>query len=212
MRRWPRAVSLLREAITLGAEEFGAAGERPEWRARIAAELADCWGFLGGVERRWAFALPGDPPLRLNHLDRSVAAYDEGYRYERMVPGTRSTYNRLNRLIVRLLRDPHTMERDGNAAVDAGETMDVRRELETLADEIGGRGIGDTWSALDMALLNVLLARQDAASAYAPFERMRAPDFARQSALDLVAPLAKLDLPAGPELRRAEQRLRRAVG
>jgi hypothetical protein len=41
---------------------------------------------------------------------------------------------------------------------------------------------------------------------------MSAPDFARQSALDVVAPLAELDLPAKTELRRAEQRLRRAKG
>jgi len=129
-----------------------------------------------------------------------------------MQPGRRSTYNRLNRLIVRLLRDPQMLARDRDAAADTGKTVDVRRELETLADEIGGRSIDDHWSALDMALLNVLLARQDAASAYAPFERMSAPDFARQSALDIVAPLAELDLSAGPELRRAEQRLRRARG
>ena len=211
MRRWPRAASLLREAIALGIEEFGSAGKLPEWRARIAAELADCWGILGGVERRWAFELAGDPMLRLEHLDRSIAAYDEGYRYERTDPGRRSTYNRLNRLIVRLLRDPQVLARDRDAA-DVGKTVDVRQELETLADEIGGRGIDDPWSALDVALLNVLLARQDAASAYASFERMSAPDFARQSALDVVAPLAELDFPVGPELRRAEQRLRRAMG
>jgi hypothetical protein len=209
MRRWQRAVSLLQEAIALGTEEFGNARGLPEWQARMAAELADCWGILGGVERRWAFELAGDKRLRLEHLDRSIAAYDEGYRYEQMDPGRQSTYNRLNRLIVRLLRDPQVLADDRGVA--SREAVDVRAELEALADEIGGRSIDNAWSALDVALLNVLLGRQDAASAYAPFERMRAPDFARQSALDVVAPLAELDLPAGPELRRAEQRLRRGM-
>ena len=210
VRRWMRAISLLREAIALGSEEFGSARELPEWRVRIAAELADCWGILGGVERRWAVEGVDDPLLRREHLDRSVEAYDEGYRYEQMDPGGRSTYNRLNRLIVRLLRDPQTLAGDRDAG--AGETVDVRAELETLAVEISGRGIDSPWAALDMALLNVLLTRQDAVSAYAPFDRMSAPDFARQSALDVVAPLAQLDLPVASELRRAEQRLRRATG
>lgn len=123
-----------------------------------------------------------------------------------------STYNRLNRLIVRLLRDPQILAPVRDVTPDIGKSVDVRLELETLADEISGRGIDNPWSALDMALLNILLARQDAATAYAPFERMGAPDFACQSALDVVAPLAELDLPVGPELRCAEQRLRRAKG
>ena len=212
MRRWPRAASLLREAISLGTEEFGNARELPEWRTRIAAELADCWGILGGIERRWALELADDLPLRLEHLGHSIAAYDEGYRYELMEPSRQSTYNRLNRLIVRLLRDPQILAPVRDVTPDIGKSVDVRLELETLADEISGRGIDNPWSALDMALLNILLARQDAATAYAPFERMGAPDFACQSALDVVAPLAELDLPVGPELRCAEQRLRRAKG
>jgi hypothetical protein len=122
MGRLPRAVSLLQEAVALCTEEFGNASRLPEWRARIADELADCWGNLGGVERRWAFELAGDPPLRLEHLDRSIAAYDEGYHYEQMDPRRRSTYNRLNRLIVRLLRNPQILARDRDASADAGET------------------------------------------------------------------------------------------
>jgi hypothetical protein len=63
------------------------------------------------------------------------------------------------------------------------------------------------WTAADFALLNVLLGRQDAASAYSAFERMEPPDFAVQSALDVLRPLAKLDLPTAAELRNAERRL-----
>lgn len=210
-RRWSRAVSLLRDAIALGTEEFRNSSELPEWRAMIADELADCWGILGGVERRWALELAGDPQLRLEHLDRSIAAYDEGYRYERMKPVAQSTYNRLNRLIVRLLRDPQVLvnERDTQ---DKDNDVDVRREMEVLADEIGkSRPPVGLWPALDLALLNVLLARQDASLAYSRFEGEDTPNYARQSALDVIAPLAELDFPVRQELRRAEGRLRQAM-
>jgi hypothetical protein len=83
----------------------------------------------------------------------------------------------------------------------------VRSELEATAALIRKHGVDSVWAASDLGLLNVLLGHQDAASAYAPFEKMEPPDFACQSALDVLTPLASLDLPTAPELRNAELRL-----
>jgi hypothetical protein len=103
---------------------------------------------------------------------------------------------------VRLVRDPSLL-----AAGPREGMMDLRAEFEKLAEQIGDRATDNVWTAADMALVNVLLERQDAASAYAAFEQLKPPDFARQSAIDVVAPLAKLDLPMSSELQDAERRL-----
>jgi hypothetical protein len=168
----------------------------------MAIELADCWGLLGGIERRWALD-PKFAAQRMEHLERSVEAYDNGYLYERESSSSSpSTYNMLNRLLVRLLREPRLLATD-----PPEDTMNVRAELEKVVDLISGHATENVWSAADMALINVLLGRQDAASAYAAFERMKPPDFARQSVLDVLTPLAKLDLPTAEALREAERRL-----
>jgi hypothetical protein len=204
LKRWDRAAALLMQAIGLAEEEYHST-KAQEWRAKMASELADCWGILGGLERRWALDPASDTAQRLEHLQRSIEAHDKGYEYEKesLSSGT-STYNNLNRLLVRLLRDPELLATEMGAA---GGTMNVREELEKVAEQISQHPIDNVWTAADMALLNVLLGRQDAASAYAAFERMAPPDFARQSVLDLLVPLAKLDLPSAAALRDAERRL-----
>ena len=199
--RWERAAVLLKQAIDLAEEEYRST-KADEWRTTMASELADCWGMIGGVQRRWAFD-SSDPNERNKHLDLSIEAYDKGYFYEQKSSSDRSsTYNMLNRLLVRLLRDSSMLTADPREG-----TMDVRAELEKVAQRIGGGAPDNVWTAADMALLNVLLQRQDAASAFAAFEHLKPPDFARQSALDVIAPLAKLDLPMSSALQEAERRL-----
>jgi hypothetical protein len=205
LKRWDRAATVLKQAIALAENEYRST-KTPEWRATIASELADCWGILGGVERRWALDPASDPTQRLEHLRRSIEAYDKGYEYEKVSSSSgTSTYNELNRLLVRLLLNPELLSTDGGTT--AAETMNVPAELEKIADRIQLGGIDNVWTAADMALLNVLLRRQDATSAYAVFEAMKPPDFALQSALDVLGPLGRLDLPMAAELREAERRL-----
>jgi hypothetical protein len=199
--RWERAADLLKQAIDLAEEEYRSA-KSDDWRTTMESELADCWGMLGGVERRWALDST-DSNERIKHLDVSIKAYDQGYVYEqRSTSKRKNTYNMLNRLLVRLVRDPSLL-----AAGPREGMMDLRAEFEKLAEQIGDRATDNVWTAADMALVNVLLERQDAASAYAAFEQLKPPDFARQSAIDVVAPLAKLDLPMSSELQDAERRL-----
>src|SRR5262249_26231740 len=118
--------------------------------------------------------------------------------------GDTSTYNKLNRLLVRVLRSPELLATEGEAAEG---TMNVRAELVELGEQISQHTSDSVWTAADMAMLNVLLGRQDAASAYPTFERMKPPDFARQSVLDALVPLAELNLPTAAELGEAVRRL-----
>jgi len=204
LKRWDRAAALLKQAIGVAEKEYNSTSA-PEWRAMMASELADCWGILGGVERRWALDPASDAGQRLEHLQRSIVAYDKGYEYERESSlGGTSTYNKLNRLLVRLLLEPELLKTDEGASAGA---MNVRAELKKVGDQISQHANDSVWTAADMALLNVLLGHQDAASAYSVFERMKPPDFARQSALDVLIPLAELDLPTAAGLRDAITRL-----
>jgi len=208
LRRYDRAAALLKQAIDLADHEYSTTNV-PEWRATVVSELADCWGILGGVERRWALDPNSDAEQRTTHLRQSISAYDKGFEYESSaLPGSASTYNRLNRLISRLLLNPERLVADGNAAdQEPGRTVNVRAELTVIRNQIEQDKIESVWTAADFALLNVLLGRQDAASAYSAFEKMQVPDFACQSALDVVAPLAAVDLVTAGELKNAEKRL-----
>ncbi len=232
-KRWEDGISRLMEAIGLAKNEFKST-KTPSWRTNIAAELADCWGILGGIERRWALNSASNAhacrlgniiriasqyvkllssrrfrestrskgiDIRSEHLERSIEAYDKGSEYE-VLSGETSTYNRLNRLLVRLLRDPTLMMSD---KIPAGCTKNMREELREVAALINPKE-DDIWAAADMALLNILLDGKDAESAYNRFNK-NTPDFAIRSALDMLKPLAKLDLPNANALREAERLL-----
>src|SRR5450631_1153419 len=102
IKGYPRAISMLQEAIAIARAELdeSTVGER---RAQLATELSDCFGLLGGVERRWAEQCAADDD-REQHLRDSVRAYDEGYKFESDPQyGIANSYNLVNRLLVRLL-------------------------------------------------------------------------------------------------------------
>lgn len=204
--RYDRALAMLEEAISQASDEYKKSTNIPEWRETIASELADCWGILGGVQRRWALKLD-DGSSKEEHLRKAADAYDAGYKYESEA-GV-NTYNRLNRLLVRLLLDPERL-RSGQSPSEfaSTDTVNVKSELEQVAELLEKQDADNVWVAADRALLNVLLGRQDAASAYAPFERKGPPDFACRSALDGIAPLAAINLPTAVELKAAHQRLK----
>jgi hypothetical protein len=209
LKRYDRAVALLAQAINLAEREFQTTSI-PEWRAALASELADCWGILGGVERRHALDYSVDAVERTEYLQKSANAYDKGHRYEAdpSLGATTSTYNQLNRLLVRLLINPNRLTANWDLAdQEPGGMLNVRAELEAVARQLEVQGAENVWAAADLALLNVLLGRQDAATAYTAFEKKEPPDFACQSALDGLTPLAALNLPTAVELKSAEQHL-----
>jgi hypothetical protein len=214
--RFQRAAALLDEAIAIAREELKTTSV-PEVRATLASELADCYGLLGGVERRWALDPKSSPEERAQHLRRSVDAYDEGYKFEADPAfGLANTYNAVNRLLSRLLLDPGLLTSGGKGSRREGsESVDVRADLEavarTLQSQLATQRRGDYWALADLALINVLLGKQDAASAYAAFEAELRPDSAYQSALAIVKPLAALDLPTAAELKLAGQRLEKEL-
>jgi hypothetical protein len=61
----------------------------------------------------------------------------------------------------------------------------------------------DYWAAADLALVNVLLEKQEAGSAYAGFLEKSPPDYAFKSVLDVLRPLSELKWKLADRLRGA---------
>lgn len=209
-RGFPSALSLLREAISLAESEL-ATTSVPERRQQAAAELSDCHGLVGGVERRWADALSGDE--QREHLLRSVRAYDQGFVYEGDPQwGIVNSYSLVNRLVLRLLLAPTAlgsaeplMLGDGIAPLVLDEQLEAA--ARTVRQQIAGPRHGDVWALADLALLEVLLGRLGASAAYRGFLALPPPDFACASALGGLRPLAALPIGVAPQLQAAASML-----
>lgn len=92
---WEGALTDLQESIDLLLELK--ADVSPSAASRLDSEFADTYGLIGGIKRRWALELDGEE--RRRYLETSLAAYDEGFGYERNLrPTDANTYNRVNRL------------------------------------------------------------------------------------------------------------------
>jgi hypothetical protein len=206
LRGYPRAVELLHDAIALGKTQL-AGSSAIELQGQLAVELADCHGLLGGVERRWALEGPqGDREL---HLLASISAYDAGFQLEDDERyGIVNSYNRVNRLLVRLVLQPELL--DGSGTVDLGGgtvPLDVRQELAAtataIADQLAGPRRGDHWAMADLALIQVLLDQADPVTAYARFNAASPPDYVYTSVLAGLQPLADLALSSASRIGKA---------
>ena len=182
-------VGVVNEAIELLDGEFGSATS-DAWRTRLASELADCHGLIGGLQRRWGLASDAADE-RADHLRASVAAYEKGdAEYEREEKfGVVNSYNLVNRLVSRLLLEP---------AVDLSAEMTEAKGI--VEGQLLQKRRGDVWALADQALLRLLLGEADHTSAWAPFRDKSPPDFAYESVLDTLELLAQVALAVKSEL------------
>jgi hypothetical protein len=206
VKGYARAISDLEEAITVAQAGLGesAAGEV---RSQLASELSDCYGLVGGVERRWADEFKGDESVP--HLKASIRAYDEGFRFESDPEyGIVNSYNLLNRLLVRLLLRPEALAVHDAVRLDpkippVNLTEEFKKAAVVIREQLAGPRRGNYWAEADLALIEVLLGRSQPAAAYAGFIALSPPDFAYVSALAGLRPLAKLPIPSALSLGEA---------
>jgi hypothetical protein len=202
---WEGAVADLRAAIDIAGRLVPEASVR--LRADLYSELADCYGMIGGVERRRALA--SESVERASHLHAAVRAYDQGFEYEEQLQGDEaSTYNRINRLSTRVLLDPTVLE--GRV----GAEMDVLGEL-SAAEAILSRQVSsvrprDPWAYCDLGTVRLLSGSPDALSTLQNIERLRAPRFVYESALGTLRPLAAAASTLRPDLASAVSMLERS--
>jgi hypothetical protein len=204
LKGYPRALARLDAAIGLARSGLAATSVADAVR-QLTKELADCYGMIGGVERRWG--IEDDEAARVAHLSKSCIAYDEGYVHEwDSKHGTPATYNLVNRLTGRLLIRPDLLGLD--EVVDLGHGVEpinlkqAMREAEALiARQLSSKG--NFWAEADLALLQVLTGHAEPMSAYAPFVALSPPGFAFNSALDGLRPLASSTIASAPTLNAA---------
>jgi tetratricopeptide (TPR) repeat protein len=192
----------IRRLEDLGVPDLSSPRRASEAEITIAEQLADCWGVLGGVYRSEA------------NLNEARNAYDEGYKYESSKRfNILSTYNRLNRLVVRILQNPDLLSESSSQVVDIEEPATMRQLLRETDEEIERQlreGRRDRpWALADLAMVRLLgrldtfdlaLNALDASSANDPFPY--------DSMLKVIRELVNLHLPMQDELIIAGERLR----
>jgi tetratricopeptide (TPR) repeat protein len=200
---WDGALTDLQEVIDL-LQDLEAEGSSSV-ASRLVTEFVDTYGMIGGIEKRWALQLDGEE--RRRHLEASLAAYDEGFRYERgLGPNAANTYNRVNRLVGRVLLDTSVLEND------AEFTEDLRIAEKVLDEQTGSEGRQkDPWAYSDLGTIRLLRGKPDALAAYRELDQLRPPRFVYDSAITTLQPLCDVASDLRPDLVQAIAQLRRSA-
>jgi hypothetical protein len=202
---WQSAIDELDEAIALLRDLLMEASGQSS--VTLSSELADAFGMIGGIERRWGLELDGTE--RRLHLELSVAAYDEGFEHEQHLdPKHASTYNRINRLVGRVLMSPRALDGEGDTTTDVPEQLRIAADV--LVEQLGSAREKDPWVYCDLGMIRLLLGRSDALLTYHELERLRPPAFVFKSALETLRPLSEAASELRPDLPLAVAQLERA--
>jgi|HubBroStandDraft_3_1064219.scaffolds.fasta_scaffold267943_2 hypothetical protein len=203
---WDGATSDLREAIRiLRAREREALSPLP---APLGSQLADTFGLMGGIERKWGLLLSGQE--REQHLKTSLEAYDEGFAYEEgLRAGEANTYNRVNRLVGRVLLDPDVLKENGRAVPEIFGELGEAEEI--LTKQIGSVRQKDPWAYCDLGTVRLLLGTPDALRTFQELDRLHPPAFVYDSTLATLQPLYKVAADVRPDLGRAAAQLQSAA-
>jgi hypothetical protein len=202
---WEGAISDLEEAIHRLHRMVETSKPVPSW---LASEFADTYGMIGGIQKRWGLLMDGEE--RRRHLQASLAAHDKGFRYEQdLQPKEANTYNRVNRLVGRVLLDPRVLQNEGDAASEVSE--ELRKAEEILIEQIGSARQKDPWAHCDLGTVRLLLDSPMALSALHELERLRPPAFVYDSVLTTLEPLCEAASDLRPDLARAVAQLRRSA-
>jgi len=193
-----RAISLLTPLIPMRGAEW------TRTNRDHAERLYQCLGSLGGTWRDSA-EFEGDDEKRRAHWDRSIACYDDGYTIE---SGTHDdypdfefadSYNLLQRLVVRVLREPRCL---GDGSKDLGKGLNVPEELagaeRLISHQLEGPRKDDAWAMADLAMLRILSgqSRESAWQKFAESNRSSQAYEANHRAFTaLVASVARNDPP-----------------
>jgi len=210
LRRYESAVRILDRAIALAKANL----PNGELHIVMAEELADCYAILGGVERRWALEVSGEE--RHLHLVKSIQAYDRAWEFESGDYGVVNSYGMLNRLVSRLLLKPDSLFTDGQTNFGENVTpLSMRDQLQDAAQRIQVQldrpRRDDYWAMADLALVNVLLEKEEPEVAYAGFLGKTPPEYAFKSVLDVLKPLAELKWRLADKIANAMKYLDRPV-
>jgi tetratricopeptide (TPR) repeat protein len=118
---------------------------------RLAGQLADCLGMLGGNYRR------------IGELERARQTFGRGRIYEESSRlGVNASYNLVNSI---------TLPLESGAATPSDLTADLRGAVEALERQVEGNRRTDRWAWADLAECRLLLGELD--QALKDYERVR---------------------------------------
>jgi hypothetical protein len=164
-----------------------------------AVALADWWGIRGGILREH------------KEIEKSIDAYDTGYELEANPTfEINSTYNTVNRLVLRLLTKPELLKPDapplpsnsGPKVISqllAEASIAIYKKWKLMNDPV--------WALADMVLIKTLLEHPDVAEWETILKETAKEQFPFDSLAALVGTLAKCGLPATPALNQLAARL-----
>ncbi len=191
----------------LGAPHLKAAEEATEGEIAVAEQLADCWGIIGGVYRA-----QGD-------LEGARVAYDNGYAYESSKRfNILNTYNRVNRLVVRILQCPQLLS-DPPPLV----TNVAKHEKQTMPELLGEaseeierqlrKGRQDrAWALADCAMVRLLGGLDGVDRTLNDLDSISKNDpFPYHSMLKVIRELTQRQLPMKDKLIAVGERLRQKL-
>lgn len=204
---WRNALIDCTDAASILTEQLQVA--LPAWEAPLRSELADTYGLIGGIHKRWGLSLSGSQ--REAHLNESLRAYEQGYEEERdLPPSEASTYNRINRLIGRVLVDPAILQGPADRD-DGGFFDDLRQAEEILAEQVNGSRQRDPWAFCDLVTIRLLLGREDVMVALHGLERLNPPPFVYDSWFTTLDPLTEATAGTRPALAATVNQIRRSL-
>jgi hypothetical protein len=206
-RNWEEAINYVQEAISLlEARMANAASLLPSW---LGSQLADSFGLMGGIEKRWGLTLAGQE--RQWHLEASVAAYDSGFKYEhKLQRNEETTYNLVNRLVGRVLLDPSLLQKKGVA--DSQFSDELGEAENILTGQVESVRQKDPWAYCDLGTIRLLRGDQNALRTFRNLDRLRPPKFVYESTLSTLQPLQEVAADQRPDLVQAVDQLRRSAG
>jgi hypothetical protein len=172
-------------------------------RARMTSELADSFGMMGGIERRWGLEEHGHQ--RRRHLEASAAAYDSGFDIEaELATGAATTYNRINRLVGQVLLDPQRL-----AGAELARGLADAQQI--VADQLSGARAKEPWAFADLVTIKLLRGDGSWATSLTRLDELKPPVEVYESMLTTLRPLAESASVVRPDLTAAVDRVQRSA-
>jgi hypothetical protein len=205
---WSTAIDDLDEAASILQEMAPSGTNAGQIADSLASELADTYGMIGGVERRWGLASSGD--ARISHLDLSTRAYDKGFQYEKHLSiGNATTYNRINRIVARVLARPVVIANNDDTSIDIFSELETAERL--VRDQLEASRMRDPWAYCDLITIQLLRGVDPSLPTINELSTLRPPAFVYESTLETLTPLAAAASSVRPEFEIAVPRLQKLM-
>ena len=119
------------------------------------------------------------------------------------------TYNRVNRLVGRVLLDASVLSEDGDER--PGFAGELREAEQILIEDIGSTRRGDPWAYCDLGTIKLLAGAPDVPAFLSRLDRLRPPPFVYDSWLATLQSLDEAASQYRPELAHAIAQVRRSA-